>query len=151
MDQPTTLQPLEYLETGFEVSKIMAHAGYRMDAPAFVITWGQVAETLAHALADHGLTPDRLDEEQLLDLAQAARKVLVDDKMLSWRDSLRMGFATVPGIADLLEPDLAVGPMPDIEDDEGPLTELYENATRLGDDESYWVDGGASADLFDDF
>ena len=151
MNQPTTLQPLEYLETGFEVSKIMAHGGYRMDAPAFVITWGQVAETLAHALADHGLTPDRLDEEQLLDLAQAARKVLVDDKMLSWRDSLRMGFTTVPGIADLLETDLAVGPMPDIEDDEGPLTELYENATRLGDDESYWVDGGASADLFDDF
>lgn len=151
MDQPTTLQPLEYLETGFEVSKIMAHAGYRMDAPAFVITWGQVAETLAHALADHGLTPDRLDEEQLLDLAQAARKVLLDDKMLSWRDNLRMDFITVPGIADLLEPDLAVGLMPDIEDDEGPLTELYENATRLGDDESYWVDGGASADLFDDF
>ena len=151
MDQQTTLQPLEYLETGFEVSKIMAHAGYRMDAPAFVITWGQVAETLAYALADHGLTPDRLDEEQLLDLAQAARKVLVDDKMLSWRDNLRMGFTTAPGIADLLEPDLAVGPMPDIEDDEGPLTELYENATRLGDDESYWVDGGASVDLFDDF
>jgi hypothetical protein len=40
---------------------------------------------------------------------------------------------------------------PDMEDDEGPLTELYENATRLGDDEAYWPDGGASADFFDDF
>jgi len=24
-------------------------------------------------------------------------------------------------------------------------------ATRLGDDEAYWPDGGASADLFDEF
>ena len=38
MDQLTTLQHLEYLETGFEVSKILAQAGYRMEAPAFVIT-----------------------------------------------------------------------------------------------------------------
>ena len=37
------------------------------------------------------------------------------------------------------------------EPDEGVLAEQYENATRLGDEEGYWVDGGASADLFDDF
>jgi hypothetical protein len=27
--------------------------------------------------------------------------------------------------------------------------EQYENAIRLGDDEAYWPDRGASADLFD--
>lgn len=144
MDQLTTLQHLEYLETGFEVSKILAQAGYRMEAPAFVITWGQVAEVLAHTLADYGLTPDRLDESLLIDLVQDAQKALQNDDVLSWRDILRANATSNPGITAFLEP-------PDMEDDEGPLTELYENATRLGDDEAYWPDSGASADFFDDF
>jgi len=144
MDQLTTLQHLEYLETGFEVSKIMAQAGYGMEAPAFVITWGQVAEVLAHTLADYGLTPDRLDESLLIDLVQDAQKALQNDDVLSWRDILRANATSNPGIMAFLEP-------PDMEDDEGPLTELYENATRLGDDEAYWPDSGASADFFDDF
>lgn len=144
MDQLTTLQHLEYLETGFEVSKILAQAGYGMEAPAFVITWGQVAEVLAHTLADYGLTPDRLDESLLIDLVQDAQKALENDDVFSWRDIFRANATSNPGIMAFLEP-------PDMEDDEGPLTELYENATRLGDDEAYWPDGGASADFFDDF
>lgn len=143
MDQLTTLQHLEYLETGFEVSKILAQAGYGMEAPAFVITWGQVAEVLAHTLADYGLPPDRLDESLIIDLVQDAQKALENDDVLSWRDILRANATSNPGIMAFLEP-------PDMEDDEGPLTELYENATRLGDDEAYWPDGGASADFFDD-
>lgn len=144
MDQLTTLQHLEYLETGFEVSKILAQAGFGMEAPAFVITWGQVAEVLAHTLADYGLTPDRLDKSLLIDLVQDAQKALENDDVLSWRDILRANATSNPGIMAFLEP-------PDMEDDEGPLTELYENATRLGDDEAYWPDSGASADFFDDF
>jgi len=35
MDQLPTLQQLEYLESGFEVSKILAHAGFSMEKPAF--------------------------------------------------------------------------------------------------------------------
>jgi hypothetical protein len=145
MDQQiTSLQHLEYMEAGFEASKILAHAGYRMEAPAFVITWGQIAEVLAQTLADYGLTPDRLDEDMLLELAQGAQKALENDAVLSWRDILRLHTTSNPGIMALLEP-------PDMEDDEGPLTELYENSTRIGDNEAYWVDGGASADFFDDF
>ena len=34
MDQLPTLQQLEYLESGFEVSKILAQAGFPMDKPA---------------------------------------------------------------------------------------------------------------------
>lgn len=167
MNQNTTLQHLEYMETGFEVSKILAHAGYRMEAPAFVITWGQVAEVLAHTLADHGLTSDRLresrarqgkdsingagDESMLLDLVQGAQKALENDDVLSWRDILRVYTTSNPRIMAFLK-------SPD-EDDEGPLTELYskstpkgcENATRLGDDKAYWPDGGVSVDFFDDF
>ncbi len=37
------------------------------------------------------------------------------------------------------------------DDDEGSLTEQYENAIRLGDEEAYWPDGGAGADLLDEF
>mgnify|MGYP001250003252 FL=1 len=144
MDQLTTLQHLEYLETGFEVSKILAQAGYGMEAPAFVITWGQVAEVLAHTLADYGLPPDRLDESLIIDLVQDAQKALENDDVLSWRNILRANATSKSGIMAFLEP-------PDMEDDEGPLTELYENATRLGDDEAYWPDCGASADFFDDF
>lgn len=144
MDQLPTLQRLEYLEAGFEVSKLLAHAGYRMDAPAFVVTWGQVAETLAQTLADHGLTPDRMDETMLLDLAQGAQKALMNDDVLSWREIVRLYAASCPELLALVQG-------PDMEDDEGPLTEAYENATRLGDDEGYWVDGGASAGLFEDF
>ena len=143
MDQLTTLQHLEYLETGFEVSKILAQAGYGMEAPAFVITWGQVAEVLARTLADYGLTPDRLDKGMLIDLVQDAQKALENDDVFSWRDILRANATSNPRIMAFLEP-------PDMEDDEGPLTELYENATRLGDDESYWVDGGESAGFFDE-
>ena len=36
------------------------------------------------------------------------------------------------------------------EPDEGILTEQFENATQSRDEEGYWVDGGASADFFDD-
>jgi hypothetical protein len=115
-----------------------------MEAPAFVITWGQGAEILAHTLADYGLSPDRLDEAMLIDLAQGAQKALENDDMLSWRDVLRQYTTSDPRIRALLE-------LPDLEDDEGPLTEQFENATRLGDDETYWVDGGVSADFFDDF
>ena len=144
MDQICNLQQLEYLETGFEVSKILAKAGHRMETPVFQVTWGQVAKILAQTLADHGLTADRIDEDLLLEMAQAAVPTLGNDEVHPWREILRIHFSSNPVVTELFAP-------LDMEDDEGPLTELYENATRLGDDEAYWVDGGASADLFDDF
>jgi hypothetical protein len=143
MDRISSIQDLEYLEMGFEVSKILAQAGYRMEAPAFAITWGQAAEILAHTLADHGLTPDRLDESMLLDLVQGSQKALENDEVYSWGNVLRLYITSDPGVLALLE-------LPDMEEDEGPLTEQFENATRLGDEEGYWVDSGASADFFDD-
>ena len=144
MDQLPTLQQLEYLESGFEVSKILAHAGFSMEKPAFSITWGQIAEEIAHTLADHGLPPDRLEEDFLIDLAQGIQKVLQNDDVLFWRNSVRAYTTDQPTF-------MAFMSSPNEEDDEGSLTEQYENAIRLGDDEAYWPDGGASADLFDEF
>jgi hypothetical protein len=132
------------METGFEVSKNLAQAGFSLDQPAFSITWGQIAEEIAHTLTDYGLPPDRLDEELLIDLAQGIQKVLQNDDVLSWRNSVRTLVAEHPILM------VFNSPMDD-QDDEGPLTEQYENASRLGDDEGLWPDGGASADLFDEF
>ncbi|GAP40868.1 hypothetical protein [Flexilinea flocculi] len=144
MDQLPTLQQLEYLESGFEVSKILAHAGFSMEKPAFSITLGQIAEEIAHTLSDHGLPPDRLEEDFLIDLAQRIQKVLQNDDVLFWRNSARAYTTDQPTL-------MAFMSSPNEEDDEGSLTEQYENAIRLGDDGAYWPDGGASADLFDEF
>ena len=144
MDQLPTLQQLEYLESGFEVSKILAQAGFPMDKPAFAITWGQIAEEIAHTLADHGLPPDRLEDDFLIDLAQGVQKVLQNDDVLFWRNCIRAYTSDQPILRALMNSQ-------NEDDDEGSLTEQYENAIRLGDEEAYWPDGGASADLFDEF
>ena len=144
MDRPPTLQQLEYLESGFEVSKILAHAGFSMEKPAFSITWGQIAEEIAHTLADHGLPPDRFEEDFLIDLVQGIQKVLQNDDVLFWRNCIRAYTSDQPILRALMNSQ-------NEDDDEGSLTEQYENAIRLGDEEAYWPDGGASADLFDEF
>jgi hypothetical protein len=144
MEPLPTLKHLEYLETGFEVSKILAQAGFSMEKPAFSITWGQVAEQIAQTLADHGLCPDRFREEFLIDLAQSVQKVLQNEDVLFWRSSIHTLTTEHPTF-------LAFMSSTNDEEDEGPLTEHFENATRVGDDDAYWPDGGASADLFDEF
>ena len=144
MDQLPTLQQLEYLESGFEVSKILAHAGFSMEKPAFSITWGQIAEEIAHTLADHGLPPDRFEEDFLIDLVRGIQKVLQNDDVLFWRNCIRAYTSDQPILRALMNSQ-------NEDDDEGSLTEQYENAIRLGDEEAYWPDGGASADLFDEF
>ena len=144
MDQLPTLQQLEYLESGFEVSKILAHAGFSMEKPAFSITWGQIAEEIAHTLADHGLPPDRFEEDFLIDLVQGIQKTLQNDDVLFWRNCIRAYTSDQPILRALMNSQ-------NEDEDEGSLTEQYENAIRLGDEEAYWSDGGASADLFDEF
>ena len=144
MDQLPTLQQLEYMESGFEVSKILAQAGFPMDKPAFAITWGQIAEEIAHTLSDHGLPSDRLEGDFLIDLEQGIQKVLQNNDVLFWRNSIRAYTTDQPTF-------MAFMSSPNEEDDEGSLTEQYENAIHLGDDEAYWPDGGVSANLFDEF
>jgi hypothetical protein len=144
MEPLPTLKHLEYMETGFEVSKILAQAGFSMEKPAFSITWGQVAEQIAQTLADHGLCPDRFSEDFLIDLAQSVQKVLQNEDVLCWRSSIHTLTTEHPTF-------LAFMSSTHDEDDEGSHTEQFENATRIGDDGAHWVDGGASADLFDEF
>jgi hypothetical protein len=77
------------MEAGFEVSKILAQAGYDMNQPAFSITWGQIAEEVAHTLADHGLPVDRLEEDNILGLVVESADVMKNEDVLFWRESVR--------------------------------------------------------------
>lgn len=133
----------ENLELGFEISKTLAHSGYPADAPAFAVTWGQIAEVIAQTVLSHNLPPDTLTEETTVILADTIRRDLLEIDPLNWREIVLDRVMTCRAINPALWE-------PDYEPDEGPLVEQYENATRLGDDELYWVDGGESAGFFDE-
>jgi len=132
------------LELAFEVSKLLAHNGYCADAPAFAVTWGQIAEVIAQSVLGQNLPTDNLTEESVLTLAGTILSDFAKTDPFLWKDLVLDRIMTSPTFNPALW-DFESEP------DEGPLTEAYENATRLGDDESFWVDGGASADLFDEF
>ncbi len=133
----------EYAALLTEVSRQLVQAGYPLETPVFSIIWGQVAEVLAETLADHGITAGQVEDDLVLDLAQRVINALEMEDILHWRQIVRFSATASPNLYALYQP-----PEPD-SDDEGPLTELFENSTRLGDDEGYWVDGGASAGFED--
>ena len=81
-----------------------------------------------------------MSDETLCDLVEGVKETLDHEDCVHWREFIRLRITAL--VSDFPESQ---------EPDEGVFTEQYENATRLGDEEGYWVDGGASADLFDDF
>jgi len=132
------------LELGFEISKLLAHSGYPADTPAYSVTWGQIAEAIAQTALSHNLATNQITEETVVILADTIRHDLVQMDSMNWREI----------VLDRVMTNQTINPAlwePEYEPDEGPLVEQYENATRLGDDESFWVDGGESANFFDDF
>lgn len=133
----------ETLELGFEIAKYLAHNGYPSDSPAFTVTWGQIAEAVAQTVLAHNLPTGQLTEETVVILADKIQHDLKELDPLNWREIVLDRVMTSREINPALWE-------PDYEPDEGPLTEMYENATRLGDEEAYWVDAGESAG-FDDF
>jgi hypothetical protein len=143
MEQNLSRQNPEYPALLSEVSRRLEQSGLQMETSFFSIIWGQVAEVLAVTLADHGITAEQVDDDLVIDLAQRAINALEVEDILHWREIVRFSATSSPILYALYQP-----PEPD-NDDEGSLTELFENATRLGDDEGYWVDGGASADFED--
>lgn len=147
MDTVCSLEHLEVLENGFEISKILAHAGYRMDQPAFTITWGGLAEAVADCLTQYGLTVDRLPEGFILDLLASLQHALCAEEILDWTGVVHQFVTAQPEVENLLEANCE----PFDHDDDGPLTEQYENACRSLDDEAYWPDGGLSSGFYEDF
>jgi hypothetical protein len=89
MEKMPTLQDFEYMAYGFEVSKILVQTGYLMDEAAFQITWGQIAEEIAHIIADHGIDMDLIDEGKVLEMVLESADVLKNEDVLFWRESVR--------------------------------------------------------------
>jgi hypothetical protein len=128
----------EVLVAGYEVSKMFVSMGLPIEEPIFTITWGQVAKIIGDLYTDKGLPIDRLDENELYDLAQQIKDALNSTDVLFWDKVIQDTALSHPALSQFLtdEPD---------NDDEGLLTEQYENSSRMMDDEGYWPDGGASA------
>ncbi len=130
------------LEAHTALPQILAQAGYLPSTLAHVITWGGLAEAIVEILAEVGISPENLDEVALLNIARNTIATVEAGEHLTWHERVRICILFDPAVVLVFNP-------PD-SDDEGPLTEAYENATRLGDDEAYWVDSGISADMFDE-
>jgi hypothetical protein len=100
--------------------------GLLPDAPAFQITWGQLVERLALFLSQHGHPVQEISDDRLADCLRKAADSLVDQERLPWLWMVEMTIEN------------ALFPAPDPEsDDEGPLTEEYENWSRIEDG---WLD-----------
>ena len=143
---------IESVELSFEIAKLLAHNGYPSDAPAFTVTWGQIAEAVAQTVLAHNLPTGQLTEETVVILADKIQHDLKELDSLNWR-KIMLDRVMTPICSSMGVTSREINPAlwePDYEPDEGPLTEMYENATRLGDEEAYWVDAGESAG-FDDF
>ena len=99
MNSPVSLQHLEYVETSTELFRRLLQAGYSLEAPACVITWGQIATVLAETLVDHGLPPDRLDDALLLELVQSVQQI----DLSCWNEWMRSQISAAPGLVALLD------------------------------------------------
>ncbi len=100
--------------------------GYEPDAAAFGITWSQLAQTLAGIICQEGRVAGDLSEERLDECLQKASQALQDQEILSWEWSAKIAMENV--VFPAVEPE---------SDDEGPLTEEYENWSRIEDG---WLD-----------
>lgn len=136
------------LETNLEVAKALAASGINLEQiAARSATWAMIGEIIGDELYVHGITADRLGDETIVEIAQQAAERLKAKANLNreWKSIVYQVIYDNP-IADLLTENNELQPLFDVDrDDEGLLTEQYENATRCMDDEGYWPDGGASA------
>ena len=104
----------------------MQQSGYEPGAAAFGITWSQLALILAAIICQHGRAADDLSEERLDECLQKASESLQNQEILPWEWSAKIAMENV--VFPAVEPE---------NDDEGPLTEEYENWSRIEDG---WLD-----------
>ena len=84
-------------------------AGYNMEMPAHIITWGQIAKELSHVLVDHGIAPDEVTDETLIDLIEEVKVSLYNEGNLRWREMIRVRLTTLDNVfPESQEPDEGV-------------------------------------------
>ena len=104
----------------------MCQLGYEPGAAAFGITWSQLALILAGTICQHGSTAGDLSEERLDECLQKASESLQNQEILPWEWSAKIAMENI--VFPAVEPE---------NDDEGSLTEEYENWSRIEDG---WLD-----------
>lgn len=109
-----------------ELLNRLRHLGYEPGAFAFGITWDDVAQVLSGILVERGQGVSLLSEENLDVCMRQVQEVLKNQKVLPWEGAAQIVIDDV--LAPAVDPDC---------DDEGPLTEEYENWSRVEDG---WLD-----------
>jgi hypothetical protein len=125
-----------------EIIRQMVDLGYEPHKTAFEITYANLAQYLAEVLERFQVPDEVVTDAFVSGLIEQAEKALHNSDALQWPYVLYVIFEE--GVPEQYRQ----WPEPDIEPDEGPLTEQYENSTRLGDDEGYYPGCG---DYDDDF
>jgi len=131
------------LETGFEVSKILAQNGFEMSKTCFIITWGKVAEQIGDVFAEHGLPLDRIDEEVVVNMAMDIQDLYNGQNVLNWDQVIRTYVIESPEFNALVNPEYFDAP-----EDDCPLDGDAQSALAScgwGTDEDY---GHYDEDLF---
>jgi hypothetical protein len=125
-----------------EILHHLAELGYEPHKSAFEITYENLAQFLAEVLERFQVPDEVVTGAFVTDLIEQAEKALHNSDALQWPYVLYVIFEE--GVPEQYRQ----WPEPDIEPDEGPLTEQYENSTRLGDEEGYYP---GACDYDDDF
>lgn len=120
----------------------LAELGFEPHKTAFEITYENLAGYLAEMLERFQVPEEVMTEAFLRESIERVEKALHHSEALPWPYVIYMMFEE--GIPEQYRQ----WDEPDIEPDEGPFTEQYENSTRLGDDEGYYP---GCCDYDDDF
>ena len=99
-------KPDAYLEAGYEVSKVLAHHGVDVSAPAFSIRWGQIAMVIGELFANEGLPIDRLDPQVVIDLVGEIQNLLLSHDVLFWDKVVKDYVRNSPAYLDLIGKDM---------------------------------------------
>jgi hypothetical protein len=122
MADTTNEEQIKYETTYETLLKRMQHLGYEPGAAAFGITWSQLALVLAGMICQHGSVVEDLSNERLDDCLQRTSETLQNQEILPWEWSAKIAMENE--VFPAVEPDC---------DDEGLLTEAYENWSRIED------------------
>lgn len=129
-------------ETRLALVRRLAQFKYDLEETIFSILWANVSDQLSEVLVRHNISVEQLDQPMIHHLMGQAADAIKNGEVLPWKLVMQEALEEALPEEWRVEPDL------DIEPDEGPLVEQFENATRLGDDEAYF--GGYNDDFFGD-
>lgn len=115
-----------------EIVRRLTELGFNPQATAFEITYQDLAGYFAEVIERFQVPEEVVTEAFLRENLERVENALHHSEALPWSYVIYM----------LLEEGVPEQyrhwDEPDIEPDEGPFTEQYENSTRLGDDEGYY-------------